>query len=480
MHLEAEDLNDTGKLCVATVADVLDERIRIHFDGWDDCYDYWVDINSPYIHPCGWHQGRQQLVVPPEYEQSAFNWNQYIKQQGCGMAADVENFATRDPINFRPSMKLEVVDPRNPELIRPATVVARKNHRIKLHLDCWTQDHCFWLEDDSPDLHPIGWCDASGHELEPPPGFNQRPARMECPIPGCRGIGHAKRYNLLVHSQRSACPYAVENWRQKVEKPPRLDGDEIVRSLKTDGLDEIQTLKRIEILNATQSRRTLHNKLQSARNDTSSTIEKFDKLVAIKQELQEALATESHNGSSQVNDVEFLSYAPSTSSSNSLSTNMDIKPIHLVASTTSYDSSCATLTPPSSSAKSSCTTNTNNSHLEHHLQIAKEFLSDYGPRLQQNYNIWQGHFQFDSNKIKHNPLNWSCEDTCIFVERILKCSKTAERFRQEDIDGCALLMLQQSDITDILDLKLGPAVKLFSYILQLRTLVASKFDLKVK
>ncbi|ALC47267.1 Scm, partial [Drosophila busckii] len=54
MHLEAEDLNDTGKICVATVADKLDERIRVHFDGWDDCYDFWVHVNSPYIHHCGW------------------------------------------------------------------------------------------------------------------------------------------------------------------------------------------------------------------------------------------------------------------------------------------------------------------------------------------------------------------------------------------------------------------------------------------
>lgn len=83
MHLEAEDLNDTGKICVATIADTLDERIRVHFDGWDDCYDLWVHISSPYIHPCGWHEGRQQLIVPPDYQKSVFSWRDYIADVGA-------------------------------------------------------------------------------------------------------------------------------------------------------------------------------------------------------------------------------------------------------------------------------------------------------------------------------------------------------------------------------------------------------------
>ncbi|EDW98519.1 uncharacterized protein LOC6538280 isoform X1 [Drosophila yakuba] len=231
MHLEAEDLNDTGKICVATVTDILDERIRVHFDGWDDCYDLWVHITSPYIHPCGWHEGRQQLIVPPDYQKSAFNWDDYISEVG-GMAASKELFTPRQPMEYQARMKLEVVDQRNPCLIRPATVVTRKGYRVQLHLDCWPTEYYFWLEDDSPDLHPIGWCEATSHELETPPGYLQTKSVMPCDVEGCRGYGNAKRFNLNVHALRDCCPYAPENWRQwrsKTVKPPRVAPENIRR-----------------------------------------------------------------------------------------------------------------------------------------------------------------------------------------------------------------------------------------------------------
>lgn len=27
---------------------------QVHFDGWSSCYDYWIDADSPDIHPVGW------------------------------------------------------------------------------------------------------------------------------------------------------------------------------------------------------------------------------------------------------------------------------------------------------------------------------------------------------------------------------------------------------------------------------------------
>ncbi|KAF6040192.1 L3MBTL4 [Bugula neritina] len=32
------------------------DRILVHFDGWEDAYDYWCYYNSLYIHPVGWCQ----------------------------------------------------------------------------------------------------------------------------------------------------------------------------------------------------------------------------------------------------------------------------------------------------------------------------------------------------------------------------------------------------------------------------------------
>lgn len=65
MKLEADDLRNSRKICVATVADVLDNRILVTFDGWDEQYDYWVEINSPFIHPVNWHRDNGFNITPP-------------------------------------------------------------------------------------------------------------------------------------------------------------------------------------------------------------------------------------------------------------------------------------------------------------------------------------------------------------------------------------------------------------------------------
>lgn len=470
MHLEAEDLNDTGKLCVATVADVLNDRIRIHFDGWDDCYDYWVDTNSPYIHPCGWHEGRHQLVVPPDFENNAFSWSEYIKEHHSSLIATREMFAARDPIDFKPKMKLEVVDPRNPTLIRPATVVARKGHRVKIHLDQWPIDYCFWLEDDSPDLHPIGWCDATRHKLEPPPGYRLPTVLMPCSIVGCRGIGNAKVSSLNMHSTRDTCPYAPENWNIKIEKPTRVDGNEIERKITAKAnLDQIMQSKhtryeatqkaklkqipplpvpttsgnnvtvaddiieRLRLLDNIKTRRSLQEKLQQS--NTPSQAEALtlaiedrtvEKLIEIKQEVKATIEVDEEKQRVETDEpaaAKMISKAPM----------LHVLPVDANA-----------------------------------IKIAKEYLCDYGPRLQQNYNIWQQNLNFNCNDIKKNPLHWTTAECCLFVEKLLNL-RTARTFANADIDGAALLALQQSDLTDILDLKLGPAVKLYAHILQLRT-----------
>ncbi len=65
MKLEAIDKKNTALTCVATVVDVLGDRILIHFDGWEDSYDYWCDPFSPYIHPVGWCQEQGKPLSPP-------------------------------------------------------------------------------------------------------------------------------------------------------------------------------------------------------------------------------------------------------------------------------------------------------------------------------------------------------------------------------------------------------------------------------
>ena len=65
MKLEAVDRKNPSLICVATVTDIMDNRFLIHFDAWEDMYDYWCDPTSPYIHPVGWCEENGLALTPP-------------------------------------------------------------------------------------------------------------------------------------------------------------------------------------------------------------------------------------------------------------------------------------------------------------------------------------------------------------------------------------------------------------------------------
>ena len=54
MKIEAVDLMEPRLVCVATVTRIVGRLLRIHFDGWENEYDQWVDCQSPDIYPVGW------------------------------------------------------------------------------------------------------------------------------------------------------------------------------------------------------------------------------------------------------------------------------------------------------------------------------------------------------------------------------------------------------------------------------------------
>jgi hypothetical protein len=53
MKLECVDATDPRLICAATVVQVVQRLLRIHFDGWDEEYDMWVDCESADIFPLG-------------------------------------------------------------------------------------------------------------------------------------------------------------------------------------------------------------------------------------------------------------------------------------------------------------------------------------------------------------------------------------------------------------------------------------------
>lgn len=68
MKLEAVDRKHSSLVCVASIAELMDSRILVHFDSWDEVYDYWADASSPYIHPVGWCHHNGHSLTPPNSE----------------------------------------------------------------------------------------------------------------------------------------------------------------------------------------------------------------------------------------------------------------------------------------------------------------------------------------------------------------------------------------------------------------------------
>ncbi|XP_034840024.1 uncharacterized protein l(3)mbt [Maniola hyperantus] len=216
MKLEAEDRHN-DMVCPATVGDMLDNRLLVTFDSWDEVYDCWVDPSSPYIHPVGWAEENGIALTPPNYykDSSSFSWENYLSET-MASAAPPRAFKARPPLGFKPGMKLEVVDRRVPFLIRVATISAVKGHQVRVSFDGWPEELACWLDDDSPDIHPVGWCLKTGHPLEPPLTAEELRISGPCGVGGCRGLGSVRGGSHKQHGAASACPYRA----QRPPSPP--------------------------------------------------------------------------------------------------------------------------------------------------------------------------------------------------------------------------------------------------------------------
>lgn len=84
-------------------------------------------------------------------------------------------------------------------------------------------------------------------------------------------------------------------------------------------------------------------------------------------------------------------------------------------------------------------------------------------------------FKYDSKLLpdlkvsKQHPIDsWNIQTVSNFIKSIPGCGALASLFEFQEIDGQALLLMQQSDLIRIMKIKLGPALKIFNYILKLK------------
>ena len=206
-----------GKIYAASIIDVLNDRVLVSPDGHEELGCIWLGIHSSYLHPINYHKtiADPESFIPPS---RPFSWVEYLKTTNCKAAPSTFFYHTREPFNFEPGLKLEVVDCVNRQLIRPATVLRRKEYKIQIIFDGFDINFAYWLDDDSENIHPINWCEKTGHPIEHPAGFNKSLDNGLCPTAGCRGIGNGVYADRYFHDNILKCPYNPTNWKKLLKQ----------------------------------------------------------------------------------------------------------------------------------------------------------------------------------------------------------------------------------------------------------------------
>ncbi|CAB1311838.1 unnamed protein product [Coregonus sp. 'balchen'] len=173
MKLEAIDPLNLSAISVATVRKVLaDGYLMIGVDGSEvaDGSDWFCyHSTSPSIFPAGFCEINNIELTPPRgYTKLPFKWFDYLRETSS-IAAPVKLFNKDVPNHgFRQGMKLEAVDLMEPRLVCVATVTRIVHRLLRIHFDGWEDEYDQWVDCQSPDLYPVGWCQLTGYQLQPP------------------------------------------------------------------------------------------------------------------------------------------------------------------------------------------------------------------------------------------------------------------------------------------------------------------------
>ncbi|XP_035853108.1 lethal(3)malignant brain tumor-like protein 2 isoform X1 [Sander lucioperca] len=176
MKLEAIDPLNLGSICVATIHKVLlDGYLMVGIDGTtsnngSDWFCYHASSHA--ILPVNFcKKNFIPLTVPLGYDSQTFTWDKYLKDTNAKAAPGQLFNADYPGHGFSPNMKLEAVDLMEPRLICVATVKRCVGRLLLIHFDGWEDEFDQWVDHQSPDIYPVGWCDLMGYQLQPPPGL---------------------------------------------------------------------------------------------------------------------------------------------------------------------------------------------------------------------------------------------------------------------------------------------------------------------
>ncbi|KAM6121034.1 scm-like with four MBT domains protein 1 [Pterocles gutturalis] len=175
MKLEAVDPMAPFVISPATVCKVFNEKyFMIEIDDLrpelTTSQSYICHVNSAGIFPVQWSlKNGLHLSAPPGYPGQDFDWADYLKQCGAEAAPQSCFPSLTSDHGFKENMKLEAVNPVDPEEVCIATVTKLKDSYLWLQLEGSKKPvpDCI-VSVESMNIFPVGWCETNGYQLRPP------------------------------------------------------------------------------------------------------------------------------------------------------------------------------------------------------------------------------------------------------------------------------------------------------------------------
>ncbi|XP_027496042.1 scm-like with four MBT domains protein 1 isoform X1 [Corapipo altera] len=175
MKLEAVDPMAPFVISPATVLKVFNDKyFMIEIDDLrpdrPSSQSYICHVNSAGIFPVQWSlKNGLNLSPPPGYPGQDFDWADYLKQCGAEAAPQSCFPSLTSDHGFKENMKLEAVNPVDPEEVCIATVTKLKDSYLWLQLEGSKKPvpDCI-VSVESMNIFPVGWCETNGYQLRPP------------------------------------------------------------------------------------------------------------------------------------------------------------------------------------------------------------------------------------------------------------------------------------------------------------------------
>ncbi|XP_032078042.1 lethal(3)malignant brain tumor-like protein 2 [Thamnophis elegans] len=303
MKLEAIDPLNPGNICVATICKVLlDGYLMLGIDGTtsesdSEWFCYHGSLHS--IFPAGFCKNNNIELIPPKgYDAKIFSWASYLDKTRS-KSAPAHLFSVDCPNHgFKVGAKIEAVDLMEPRLICVATIKRIVHRLLRIHFDGWDSEYDQWVDCESPDIYPVGWCELIGYQLQPPVSPEPESPAFAKEVSKRKRKPYGKKRKKMTAKARS-----IKEATKKVVTPKTKEETKVTKKLPTSKSKEgIPTVSKIE---ATQTKSKTSSKL----------LPKTFVAVKVKEEMLESpkmrLATPQH--SVPVKDEDMDQEAPARS-----------------------------------------------------------------------------------------------------------------------------------------------------------------------